>query len=115
MSETSCTACPRRETCTEICPEIEKQLPGVRSGTLRAERGVGLLHGGDEDLRPQIIDSVRKWLDEKKKSEKNKKVLEILELYYWQGLTQYEIAEMFGISRQYVSKLVAFCCTSERT
>jgi hypothetical protein len=30
---TSCLNCPKRETCKEICPEVEKLLPKVRGGT----------------------------------------------------------------------------------
>ena len=30
---TSCTDCPKRRTCTEICPDIERLLDGHDSGS----------------------------------------------------------------------------------
>ena len=88
----TCDDCPKRGTCTEICAEVEAELPGVDAG-----RGVGVvderqyaLAGALSDLRGKA-----RW-----------RTAAVCALYYRCGWTRGEIASAIGCTERNIHYLI---------
>jgi hypothetical protein len=90
-----CQECPKKPTCTELCP--------------RAEKYVSQGYGSTKEYIPKIPISEYRLQDpdamEWPVCKKNKKQL-ILEMYFKDNLRQSEIAKKLYISRQYVNQVI---------
>ncbi len=84
----SCNDCPKRPTCTAICPKVEKLLP-PQNGRPRAE-----LNRQDRSIAWAIQD-VEALLPRRQR--------EIARLYHRYGWREDRIAERLGITQQAVS------------
>lgn len=90
-----CETCPKRETCTELCPEADAYVSQDYVG--RRESLVP-----SADISDVFENSAQKgWPD----VTKSKKELIFL-MYMCDGLTQQQVAEKLNVSRPYVTKVV---------
>lgn len=107
-----CGDCPKRETCTELCPPMRRALPrmdrGARIGKRRTiclgsdwdDSGRGTrtdaIANDDAARRSERIGRMRHLLDRSAQFF-TKRQAEIAEMYYWQGLSSAEIGAELGI------------------
>lgn len=90
----TCNDCDKRDVCTEICPVIEAQLPGIQAGEVHDQTPEDILWGR---IVTQII------LDYERHYKLSDPQKEVLNLYYRQGLEEPEIAKVLGIKQQAVN------------
>ena len=91
-----CRDCPKRDSCCEICNDLERLLPSMERGKL---------HGGrikTEDLKELVrrMAAVRTILDYRDRLSGRQR--QVVDLYYNEGLTQREIANRLGIAQKNV-------------
>ncbi|NUQ34925.1 MAG: sigma-70 family RNA polymerase sigma factor [Planctomycetaceae bacterium] len=97
----SCNDCPKRRSCREICPAMEAKLPKEWDGRDsifddrpdRAERVENMLMN-------RVL--IRRMLDHRECLTPAQR--EVFDLYYNDGLSQYQIAEKLGIRRNTVDE-----------
>lgn len=87
-----CRTCPVRPRCTQICDDIELQLPSMETGRVDHE-DLPRLYAGM--VMTRIILDHEDDLTERQR--------EVVRLYYREAHEQKEIAAMLGISQQAVS------------
>lgn len=125
-----CPTCPKRSTCQSACPDLNRELRKYEKGPfkgLRSPQGIGRLEEAQAEQRYYIeeypptrpseepgdlpieldsgLDPELK-IDELYSAMENltEKQLQCIRLYYWEELTQNEIAEKLGITRQTVNQ-----------
>lgn len=105
-----CSKCEKRATCTVLCAEIEAQLPGPEAGKLLRRVTVGVDLSDIQDLpdrRKPAIESravVRDLIAACPHLSRRTK--RIATLYLWGGISQQEIANRYGVSRQNITKII---------
>ena len=92
-----CRDCPKRETCSEICPMLAAKLPSIEDGSF-----IKFLHETHQTLRDVAdrMEFVRLMVE-------NKRILkgrdaQIFDFFYNNNLNAKEIAEIFGTSNNHI-------------
>ncbi len=88
------------------CRDVERLLPGERTGTPRRERLIGLdIHGNGRDARRNVLDHRRALMDFLRDSGRRREA-HIAERYFWHGLTQAQIGRQLGLSERRIGQIL---------
>lgn len=122
---TTCKRCPRRSTCTTLCPQIEAQLEPEVS-TYQFGNSLAILGPFIEGNRRQdAIDTHRATLDSvatrirsiphRTNRYNHRRYAQVAELRYWQGLSTAQIAARLNVTEKRIREMLVFIAALQPT
>ena len=92
-----CRDCPKRKTCSEICPMLATKLPSIEDGSFTK-----FLHESHQTLR-EVADRMEfvRLMVENKRILKGRDA-QIFDFFYNNGLNTKDIADIFGTTNNHI-------------